>query len=243
MNELDNQQQVLTEQEKFNRIREYTAVDSATAHYPVPGEWVSWLLQKYAGLLNAIVPLAVRKYMYKPFDDVDDQAKLTMIYWALEGGNPCGMPTPMVPGSWVAWLLAKYDQENNRAKVNSILQATENGARLSPRDLDIVTFAVKGGLSQKGWEEFEALHGNVRSGEYLDPHSPKFPWLNGIKHLTQDHAGGVYWKGQKVGYSDLNKSHQDSERTAIKQLAVDCIRAETTGSPLPGILSQPWPSN
>jgi hypothetical protein len=234
MHQIETPQKVLTEQEKFARIREYVDIDSPTAHYPVPAEWVEWLLTKYAGLVNAIVPLTARKYVSKPFANADDVMKLTMVYREVEGANSCGMPTPMVPGSWVAWLLAAYERHIYREKVDSILSATENGAQLSLRDLEIVSWASRGGLSQSGLEEFEALHENVLSGLYLDPNSSKFPWYHGIIHLSQDHAGYLCWKGQKVSVRPFSAKPQFVDIPEVKQLEIDCIAAEATGSHLPG---------
>jgi hypothetical protein len=224
---------VLTDEERWAHLESYVSSDSLTAHYPVPAGWVQWLLEKYGKVLGAITPNAVRKYMSRPFDELDDVLKLTMIYREVEGANSSGLPMLTVPSSWVVWLTAEYWKKVNRPKVSSILQKTQNGAKLSPRDLEIVRFAIRGELSNSGLKELEVLHTNVYSGEYLDPESPKFPWFHGIKNLTQDLAGTVYWKGQKVGRRPFGKEHHAAEIAEVKQLAIDCIRAETTGSPLP----------
>jgi hypothetical protein len=100
----------LTDAEAIEKIREYVAPNCGTTHYPVPAEWVSHLLGLYQACDGAIPPLPDRRYVAAEFADMSEVRKLTYLYREVEGANTCGLPTPMVPGSWVVWLLSEYDR-------------------------------------------------------------------------------------------------------------------------------------
>ena len=76
-----------------------------------------------------------------------------------------------------------------------ILQQTNDGDDLSPGDLALVEAAINGWLTPAGQATFAALVAKVQSG-----YTP--PWFCGIEHMTRDHQGYVYWKGQTVEHYD-----------------------------------------
>lgn len=119
-------------------------------------------------------------------------------------------------------------------KACAILKATEDGNKLRPSDLSLVESAVNGRLTERGVEVFDALHQDVISGDYLNPESPKYPWFHGIVHLTRDHQGYVYWKGQCIEHYTYPADRKDAERESAHRLAANCRSLEEKGIPVNG---------
>lgn len=107
-----------------------------------------------------------------------------------------------------------------------ILQATRDGNELERHHLRLLELAVNGFLSEAGEIAFEQLHRSVMTGAYAtEPH-----WLHNIEHLTIDHEGYVYWRGQTVehySFTDIER-----ERAAATELARRCRRLEGIGMPV-----------
>jgi hypothetical protein len=103
-----------------------------------------------------------------------------------------------------------------------ILRRTHDGDDLDPRDLKLVEHAVNSFLSEAGEVAFSELHERAnRDGGYVKP------WLRGIEHLTRDHEGYVFWKGEVVEHFSFRDAAK--EQQAPESLAADCCRLETSG--------------
>ena len=68
---------------------------------------------------------------------------------------------------------------------------------------------------------FNELHDEVISGRY------KAPCLHGIEHLTRDHAGYVYWKGQHVEHYNGPWCYSREGKTQATELARRCRYLES----------------
>jgi len=102
-----------------------------------------------------------------------------------------------------------------------ILQATNDGDDLAPEHLYLLECTVNGLINEAGEIAFYELHKNAVPGPY------KRPWYHGIEHLTKDHEGYIYWKGQQVehySFTDYDKAH-----TAALELAERCKHLEKIG--------------
>jgi hypothetical protein len=109
-----------------------------------------------------------------------------------------------------------------------ILHATRDGDDLAPRDLYLIQLAVNDQLNDIGKDAFACLVANVTK-----PEGYTQPWFWGIEHLTKDHAGYVYWKGQQVEhYSFYGKAAANRERIAAEELARACRDCEERGLPV-----------
>lgn len=106
----------------------------------------------------------------------------------------------------------------------AILKNTNDGDDLSPLHLSIVEYAVNGHLNERGMEVFNTIHADVMAGTY------KKSWFHGIEHLTNDHEGYVYWKGQHVEHYSF--SDYEREEQAALELARRCRILEEEGQPV-----------
>jgi hypothetical protein len=111
----------------------------------------------------------------------------------------------------------------------AILQHSNDGNRLAPRDLKLLELAVNGRLNEAGEVAFAELHTDVMSGEYF---TTKRRWLYGVEHLTQDHEGYVYWKDIRVDHYSFRDA--DEGRAAALQLEQRCLMLEARGFPVNG---------
>ncbi len=103
-----------------------------------------------------------------------------------------------------------------------ILQKTNDGDDLDPRDLKLLEMAVNGFLNEQGMIAFAKLHANVIAGYQK-------PWLCGVVNLTIDHARYVRWKGSIVEhYSFENLSSSEVVKQA-KELGERCVILEAKG--------------
>lgn len=109
-----------------------------------------------------------------------------------------------------------------------ILRLTRDGNDLAPSHLAIVQAAVNDGLNEQGEIALTQLHRDVRDGTYRKLEQ----YLFGIEHLTRDHQGYVYWRGQRVEHY----SHKDIDRMRAEalELAARCRRLEVKGFPVNG---------
>lgn len=111
----------------------------------------------------------------------------------------------------------------------TILQKTKDGDNLSPQDLALVQFMVNAsvyGVTEAAEAAFEDLKARVAAG-----YQPR--WLGGVEHLTRDHEGFVYWKGQQIEHWSTSLA-ADADRAPIKaaELASRCRLLEEHGWPI-----------
>ena len=112
-----------------------------------------------------------------------------------------------------------------------ILQQTHDGEDLAPEHLSLLQSAVNGWLTETGEVAFDALLASVKAGYSR-------PWFHGIEHLTIDHVGYVYWKGQNVEHFDFRDWHDKpyaygpEGKAAAEEVADRCRQLETAGVPV-----------
>lgn len=104
-------------------------------------------------------------------------------------------------------------------KAITILGKTNDGNELTEPHLKLVELAVNGFLNEAGEVAFEELYQQVSSGEYGKP------WLHGVEHMTADHTGYVYWKGQNVEHYDF--PYESSNAEQVQDLANRCLHIES----------------
>lgn len=104
----------------------------------------------------------------------------------------------------------------------AILAATNDGDDLAPHHLALVQHAANGRLSDAGRIAFADLYAQTLTGY-------RRPWFHDIEHLTLDHAGKVFWKGEAVEHYDLSFAYSDKGRTAAEELARRCRAVEARG--------------
>ena len=114
-----------------------------------------------------------------------------------------------------------------------ILQQTNDGDQLAPEHLKLVELAVNGLLNEIGDHDFMELYKAVTDGRY------KMPWLHGVEHMTRDHEGYIYWKGQHIDHwsGDLPHSQKGSELAV--ELARRCQVIESRGE-TPSVSNVCW---
>ncbi len=105
-------------------------------------------------------------------------------------------------------------------EVLQILKTTNDGDDLDPGHLYLLQEAVNRNLTPTGVEAFVALHYQVMTGY-------KKPWLHGVEHLTIDHEGYVYWKGQRVEHYTM--SMLSGMRSQAQELGRWCRILEANG--------------
>lgn len=108
-------------------------------------------------------------------------------------------------------------------KALEILQNSDDGNKLDPGDLKLVEAAVNGWLSEAGEAAFYDLHQRVMSNTYVKP------WLQGIEHLTRDHQGYVYWKGQEIDHWCGDLPYSERGKREAQMLRDRCLILEAAG--------------
>lgn len=104
-----------------------------------------------------------------------------------------------------------------------ILRATQDGENLAPEHLYLVECAVNDRLNERGLQAFAELLANIRRGGYVKP------WLQGVEHLTRNHAGFVFWKGQEVEHWDASLAYAERGKPAAEEIARRCRALEAAG--------------
>ena len=104
-----------------------------------------------------------------------------------------------------------------------ILENTNDGGKLSPQHLKLIEMSVNGFANDEGLAELERIYQLVKSNQYVD-------WFHGIEHLTKDHEGYVYWKGQHVEHYSFR--NYEEEEIAAQDLKECCIHLEKLGVPV-----------
>ena len=109
-----------------------------------------------------------------------------------------------------------------------ILERTRDGNDLEPFHLSLVQAAVNNHLTHRGVEAFQQLYATVTSGQYAKP------WLAGVKHVTRDHQGYVYWKGSRIEHFTFSVMEEDHLKQTTQRLAERCRHIEALGLPVCG---------
>lgn len=117
-------------------------------------------------------------------------------------------------------MKTKIESEYPHDLAHEILQKTNDGNDLAPQHLSLLQGAVNGNLTEKGIEAFKKLHKEVLAG-YTKP------WYHGIKNMTQDHEGFIYWRGIEVEHYS-HDSYESAEKSA-KELERRCKILESKG--------------
>ncbi|MEK6921890.1 MAG: hypothetical protein AABX82_08425 [Nanoarchaeota archaeon] len=112
---------------------------------------------------------------------------------------------------------------NTCNKAITILEKTNDGNDLSPQDLSLLEVAVNGRLTESGQVSFENLYNRVLKGTY------KPQWLNGVEHITRDHRGCIYWKGQHVEHHGFPWCYSPEAKQETIKLAERCKHLEEIG--------------
>ncbi|AFZ27275.1 hypothetical protein Cylst_5241 [Cylindrospermum stagnale PCC 7417] len=120
---------------------------------------------------------------------------------------------------------------NNIEKALEILQLTQDGDKLSPRQLKLLEMSVNGFLSEVGQESFSELHKKVLGGNYQE-------WFHDIEGLTKDHHGYIYWKGDHVEHYSFRGDYE-VEKAAAQELAARCKHLEAIGVE-PSVITAIW---
>jgi len=121
-------------------------------------------------------------------------------------------------------------------KACAILQKTNDGDDLDPRDLKLLEMAVNEFLNEEGKKAFEELYTNVQAGY-------KKPWLHGIEHLTRNHVGYVLWKGKIVEHYDSPWAYSTKAKKSAEEVARRCRILESRGEiPTTHNVIWTWPS-
>lgn len=111
------------------------------------------------------------------------------------------------------WYDGRYHIHNPKRD----LEKTNDGDDLSPEDLRLVEYCANNPLTEKSEIAIRKLHQNVISGYHK-------PWYHGIKNMTQDHEGFIYWKGIRVEHYSFDEySKADG---AARKLAKTCKALE-----------------
>lgn len=110
----------------------------------------------------------------------------------------------------------------------TVLRLTRDGDDLAPVDLALVQHVVNnsGRLTEAVAEWWAELVRRVEAGAY------RAPWLEGVEHLTRDHAGHVRWKGQEVEHWDSSMLGTPKAAEQAAELARRCMILERRGAPI-----------
>jgi len=114
-----------------------------------------------------------------------------------------------------------------------ILERTNDGNDLAPEHLKLLEMAVNGRLNDKGIGLFDELHTSVVEGKYQKP------WLQGVEHLTRDHEGYVYWKGEHIEHWSGDLAYSAKGRIEALELARRCGVVEGRGE-TPSVVNIVW---
>lgn len=113
------------------------------------------------------------------------------------------------------------DKDIDKALV--ILRGTKDGDELSPTHLKILEMYVNGQLNELGLREFDKIYESVASGTYVQP------WHLGVEHMTYDHEGYIYFKGQHVEHYSRWWAHTLDAKEALTRLQRQCLFLESKG--------------
>ncbi len=104
----------------------------------------------------------------------------------------------------------------------TILSRTNDGDDLSPKDYRLVN-SVFDHNSTKALEIIISdIYSKVINNLYCD-------WFHGIRYLTIDHNGSVYWKGEHIEDYYLPLAYTDEAQRDALGLAISCEQLEKRG--------------
>lgn len=110
----------------------------------------------------------------------------------------------------------------NIEKAIEILGRTNDGNDIAPSHLNLLQSAVNGDLTPEGEKYFnDEVYEKVIAGTYTRP------WAYGVEHLTKDHAGYIYWKGQEVEHYSYR--NYEEGKAAAEELGRRCAILEAEG--------------
>ena len=101
-----------------------------------------------------------------------------------------------------------------------ILQNTHDGDMLAPHHLKLVEMGINQHLNKEGIKALEDLYDSVLNGY-------EKPWLHGIKHMTKDLQGFIYWRGVNVDHYSFDTVK--SEKASAVKLGETCREVERRG--------------
>jgi len=104
-----------------------------------------------------------------------------------------------------------------------ILKKTNDGDLLDPQHLKLTELAVNGHLNEQGKKAFEELYQRVIGGTYVRP------YLHDIEHLTRDHEGYIYYKGNHVEHYDRDYVYSEEAKNNLLELKRRCEFLEQKG--------------
>jgi len=104
------------------------------------------------------------------------------------------------------------DSKNIFDDVLTVIQKTNDGANLSPKDLHLTECAINGFLTEEGIAEFYSVYHRVIDGTYDKLKN----YLFGVEHITKDHECYVYYKGKHIDHFTFNGDYKGERQAAIK---------------------------
>jgi hypothetical protein len=110
--------------------------------------------------------------------------------------------------------------------IHYILQNTDDGDELSGQHLGLVEAGANHNLTDEGKKALKELHDQVKSGQY------ELPAFHGIKNMTKDQEGYVYWKGKQIEHYSFD-DYQDEEFSA-KELEANILNLQAKGVEITG---------
>lgn len=111
-------------------------------------------------------------------------------------------------------------------KATTILARTQDGRKLTSRDLALAEAAANNRLTDNGLAKLDCLYDEVVSGTY----DASKLYLFGIEHLTRDSEGYMYWRGRHVEH--YSHSDRDDMKRDAEALAARCLALEAKGFPV-----------
>jgi hypothetical protein len=102
-----------------------------------------------------------------------------------------------------------------------ILRATNNGICLEKKDLSLLNSSLGRDLSSIESTNFNNLYSQVVNGDY------PIKWLHGVKFLTCDSYGLIYWRGVQVDY--IQSPTNSTSHIFVKRIADKCRHLESLG--------------
>jgi hypothetical protein len=109
-------------------------------------------------------------------------------------------------------------------KCCAVLERTNDGDDLDPKDLHLTECAVNGFLTEAGLRRFNELHRRVLAGEYVKP------WFHGVEPMTHDHEGYVYYKDMHVEHYSSHYAYSLEAKRDLTELRNQCAYLEKTGA-------------
>ncbi|MBI1384741.1 MAG: hypothetical protein GC150_07520 [Rhizobiales bacterium] len=106
-----------------------------------------------------------------------------------------------------------------------VLRETRDGDDLAPEHLALVQRIVNGPVDERAEVAFQALVAAVRTGYTR-------PAFHGITHLTIDHEGYVYWKGEEVEHFEPGWARSTEAAVEATEVARCCRILEARGVPV-----------